>query len=110
MKSWKNTTRHGLCEVLAIRKECDILAVFYRYNQFSKADLIKSFKMMIDIIEEDEEAEYTALSKKHKLQLCQKFLVKGHYMLGTGNSLALYLPLPQYNAMHQAAFDLAAEW
>lgn len=34
----------------------------------------------------------------------------GHYMLGTGNSLARYLPLAQYNAMHQAAFDLANDW
>ncbi len=35
---------------------------------------------------------------------------KGHYMLGTGNSLARYLPLPQYAAMRQAAYDLAREW
>lgn len=34
----------------------------------------------------------------------------GHYMLGTGNSLARYLPLAQFKAMHQAAFDLANEW
>ena len=34
----------------------------------------------------------------------------GHYMLGTGNSVARYLPLPQYQAMHQAAYDLAEEW
>lgn len=35
---------------------------------------------------------------------------KGRYMLGTGNSLARYLPLPQYEAMRRAAYDLAAEW
>jgi uroporphyrinogen decarboxylase len=34
----------------------------------------------------------------------------GRYMLGTGNSLARYLPLSQYHAMHQAAFDLANGW
>ena len=34
----------------------------------------------------------------------------GHYMLGTGNSLARYLPLPQYAAMRQAAYDLEKEW
>ncbi len=34
----------------------------------------------------------------------------GHYMLGTGNSLAKYLPLPQFNAMRQAAYDLENEW
>ena len=34
----------------------------------------------------------------------------GHYMLGTGNSLASYLPLPQYNAMRQAAYDLEKAW
>jgi uroporphyrinogen decarboxylase len=34
----------------------------------------------------------------------------GHYLLGTGNSLARYLPIPQYNAMRQAAFDLADNW
>lgn len=33
-----------------------------------------------------------------------------HYMLGTGNSLARYLPLPQYAAMRQAAYDLGKEW
>ena len=35
---------------------------------------------------------------------------KGRYMLGTGNSLARYLPLEQYAAMRQAAYDLAGEW
>lgn len=35
---------------------------------------------------------------------------KGHYLLGTGNSLARFLPLPQYRAMLQAAYDLAEEW
>ncbi|MDD3242184.1 MAG: uroporphyrinogen decarboxylase family protein [Eubacteriales bacterium] len=35
---------------------------------------------------------------------------EGHYMLGTGNSLPDYVPRPQYNAMRQAAFDLAEEW
>jgi uroporphyrinogen decarboxylase len=34
----------------------------------------------------------------------------GHYMLGTGNSLARYLPLAQYAAMRQAAYDLEKEW
>jgi hypothetical protein len=34
----------------------------------------------------------------------------GRYMLGTGNSLARYLPLPQYAAMRQAAYDLEKEW
>ena len=33
-----------------------------------------------------------------------------HYLLGTGNSLARYLPLPQYQAMRQAAYDLEKEW
>lgn len=35
---------------------------------------------------------------------------RGRYMLGTGNSLARYLPLPQYTAMRQAAYDLENEW
>lgn len=35
---------------------------------------------------------------------------KGRYMLGTGNSLARYLPLEQYAAMRQAAYDLENEW
>jgi uroporphyrinogen decarboxylase len=35
---------------------------------------------------------------------------RGRYMLGTGNSLARYLPLPQYAAMRQAAYDLENEW
>lgn len=34
----------------------------------------------------------------------------GHYMLGNGNSLARYLPLPQYAALRQAAYDLEKEW
>ena len=59
-----------------MRKEADILAVFYRYNLFSRDDLVRSFKMTIDIIEEDVDGEYTALSKKHKLELCRKFLAK----------------------------------
>lgn len=35
---------------------------------------------------------------------------EGHYLLGTGNSLPYYVPMPQYNAMRQAAFDMAQEW
>ena len=34
----------------------------------------------------------------------------GRYLLGTGNSLARFLPLAQYNAMRRAAFDLENEW
>jgi uroporphyrinogen decarboxylase len=35
---------------------------------------------------------------------------RGRYMLGTGNSLAPFLPLPQYAAMRKAAYDLENEW
>jgi uroporphyrinogen decarboxylase len=35
---------------------------------------------------------------------------RGRYLLGTGNSLARYLPLPQFAAMRQAAYDVASDW
>ena len=35
---------------------------------------------------------------------------QGHYMLGTGNSLARYLPIAQFSAMRQAAYDMEKDW
>lgn len=51
----------------------DIINAFYRHHLFSQDDLIESFKISMEDIED---TGYTEMSKQHKIQLYEKFLAK----------------------------------